>query len=607
MTTRTTELAAGAQHAGFWRTPGPARLALGLVLTILLLKLPTATISLLLPEGYGTLVPASGGGKEVWISLSWIVFTLVAVGARHWIGAVSAIWLLTLSAISGGRLLADSYLAWGLWLMASSLVGLMALALALRAGGFSRKRRSADGRRPAPSRPVRSGPATLPPDHCGSGDVGEKTPRMRLSDVWGSDRIRLMSNEAMQVRALRGRVVTPDHIIDDGAVVLSGAHIAWVGPADQAARAGFADAVEQAQAAPEGGYLLPGLVDVHCHGGGGESFPNAETAEQAMISVREHRRFGTTSLVASCVTAAPEVLKARTRVLAGLCEDGELAGIHFEGPFVSVERCGAQDPTYIIDPDAALTRELIELGGGHVVTMTIAPEKPGITGDDGVNAALIEGGALPSFGHTDSEAAPVRAALADAAARIAERIEAGKTVRSPRSTATHLFNGMRPMHHRKPGPVPEFLAAAQRGECVLEMIGDGVHLNPAIVLDMFETLGRDNVVLITDAMAAAGMVDGDYVLGSQPVTVADGVARLTEGGAIAGGTAHLIDVVRTTWHGGVDLVDAVYAASVQGAQILGDPYVGALRAGLWADVVVTDADLRPVTVLRRGETVEPAA
>ena len=411
----------------------------------------------------------------------------------------------------------------------------------------------------------------------------------------------------MQVRALRGRVVTPDHIIDDGAVVLSGAHIAWVGPADQAARAGFADAVEQAQAAPEGGYLLPGLVDVHCHGGGGESFPNAETAEQAMVSVLEHRRFGTTSLVASCVTAAPEVLRARTRVLAGLCEDGELAGIHFEGPFVSVERCGAQDPTYIIDPDAALTRELIELGGGHVVTMTIAPEKPGITGDDGVNAALIEGGALPSFGHTDSEAAPVRAALADAAARIAERLEAGKPVRTPRSTATHLFNGMRPMHHRTPGPVPEFLAAAQRGECVLEMIGDGVHLNPAIVLDMFETLGRDNVVLVTDAMAAAGMADGDYVLGSQPVTVADGVARLAEGGAIAGGTAHLIDVVRTTWQGGVDLVDAVYAASVQGAQILGDPTVGALRAGLWADVVVTDAELRPVTVLRRGEVVEPAA
>ena len=151
--------------------------------------------------------------------------------------------------------------------------------------------------------------------------------------------------------------------------------------------------------------------------------------------------------------------------------------------------------------------------------------------------------------------------------------------------------------------MPEFLAAAARGRCIVEVIGDGVHLNPAIVLDMFETLGRDNVVLVTDAMAAAGMADGDYVLGSQPVTVADGVARLSEGGAIAGGTSRLIDVVRTTWRGGVDLIDAVYAASVQGARILGDDSVGALEAGRWGDVVVTDADLVPADVLRRGEPV----
>ncbi|CED90002.1 N-acetylglucosamine-6-phosphate deacetylase [Actinomyces succiniciruminis] len=404
--------------------------------------------------------------------------------------------------------------------------------------------------------------------------------------------------------ALRGRVVTPMQIIDDGIVVLAERHIAWVGPATEAARAGWADLLATARSAPAGGYLLPGLVDVHCHGGGGESFPNAETPAQAMTAVREHRRHGTTSLVASCVTAAPEVLKARTRVLADLCDAGELAGIHFEGPFVSVERCGAQDPTYITDPDAALARELIALGRGHVATMTIAPEKPYITGDDGVVAALIDGGALPSFGHTDAEAAPVRAALADASARIAARAEAGAPVRSARATATHLFNGMRPMHHRKPGPVPEFLAAAAGGECIVELIGDGVHLDPAIVRDMFETLGRENVVLITDALAAAGVPDGDYVLGSQAVTVSGGVARLTEGGALAGSTAHLLDVVRTTWRGGVDLVDAVFAASCQGAEILGDDSIGALEPGLWADVVVTDADLRPVTVIRRGEVVD---
>ena len=406
--------------------------------------------------------------------------------------------------------------------------------------------------------------------------------------------------------ALRGRVVTPFTIIEDGMVVVAERHIAWVGAAAEAGRAGWDDLLAGAVVAPEGGYLLPGLVDVHCHGGGGESFPNAETADQAMVSVLEHRRHGTTSLVASCVTAAADVLRARTRVLADLCDAGELAGIHFEGPFVSVERCGAQDPTYIIDPDADLTRELIELGGGHVVTMTIAPEKPGITGDDGVVAALVDGGALPSFGHTDSEAAPVRAGLADASARIAARLRAGRPVRSARPTATHLFNGMRPMHHRAPGPVPELLAAARRGECVVEMIGDGVHLAPAIVLDVFETLGRESVVLVTDAMAAAGMPDGDYVLGPAAVTVADGVARLTEGGAIAGGTAHLIDVVRTTWRGGVDLVDAVYAASCQGAEILGDRSIGALEPGRWADLVVTDAELAPVRVLRRGEAVAPS-
>ena len=122
--------------------------------------------------------------------------------------------------------------------------------------------------------------------------------------------------------------------------------------------------------------------------------------------------------------------------------------------------------------------------------------------------------------------------------------------------------------------------------------------------DLFDTLGPANLVLITDAMAAAGMADGSYVLGSQPVTVADGVARLTEGGAIAGGTAHLIDVVRTTWHGGVALEDAVYAASVQGAEILGDPARGELAAGLIADVVVTDCDLNPVEVYRAGQLVK---
>ncbi|AYD90176.1 N-acetylglucosamine-6-phosphate deacetylase [Actinomyces lilanjuaniae] len=406
---------------------------------------------------------------------------------------------------------------------------------------------------------------------------------------------------------LRGRVVTPERVIDDGLVVTEGSRIAWVGEADRAGSAGYGPALDQAVPAPQGGYLLPGLVDLHCHGGGGASFPDAQTPQQVMVGVMEHRRHGTTSLVASCVTAAPEVLRHRTRLLARLCEDGELAGIHYEGPFLSSRRCGAQDPAFLTEPDADLVRELARLACGHVATMTVAPEKPGVTGTAGVNAALVSAGALPSYGHTDADGDAVRAAVADAVDRISSRRAAGLPVRSRRPTVTHLFNAMPPVHHRHPGPVPAFLAAARRGEVVLELVADGVHLSAELVTELFEVLGRESLVLVTDAMAAAGMADGSYALGPAAVTVSGGIARVTGSSTIAGGTAHLIDVVRTTWRGGVDLTDAVYAASLQGARVLGDPEVGALVAGLRADVVVTDTALRPVRVIRRGREVPGCA
>lgn len=390
--------------------------------------------------------------------------------------------------------------------------------------------------------------------------------------------------------AVRGRVVTPDAVLDDGVVLLDGDRILAVGPARELGAGGAGAEVLDA------GYVLPGLVDLHNHGGGGASFPDATDARTALRAVREHRRHGTTTLLASLVTARPEELRARTRTLVELCEAGEVAGIHYEGPFLSAARCGAQNPAAIQAPDAGLTAELLELGRGHVVTMTIAPEGDGVRD---VLAALVAGGALPSFGHTDADPAATRAAL-DAAA---ELLAAAGAVRSRRPTVTHLFNGMRPLAHRDPGPIPEMLSAAARRRAVVELIGDGVHLAPSLVRDVYEIVGRDGAVLVTDAMAAAGMADGDYELGGLPVTVAGGVARLRDGGAIAGGTAHLIDVVRTTWRVGVPLVDAVCMASAGPAAVLGRPDVGALAAGLRADVVLTDAELRPVTVLRGGEVV----
>src|SRR5690606_4203017 len=177
------------------------------------------------------------------------------------------------------------------------------------------------------------------------------------------------------------------------------------------------------------------------------------------------------------------------------------------------------------------------------------------------------------------------------------------TGRSERAGVTHLFNGMKPWHHRDPGSVGEFLAAAARREVVVELIGDGTHLAPEVVREVYDLLGRRGAVLVTDAMAATGMADGDYRLGTQDVTVADGVARLAAGGSIAGGTAHLLDVVRTCVHGGIPLVDAVYMAATNPAAVLGNPVVGALEVGYWADLLITDADLHPVRVIRHGKEV----
>jgi N-acetylglucosamine-6-phosphate deacetylase len=402
---------------------------------------------------------------------------------------------------------------------------------------------------------------------------------------------------------LRGRVVAPDGVLDDGAVVVRGDRLEWVGTVVEAAAAGFGDAVAAAVEPAPGTTLLPGLVDLHNHGGGGAGFPEATTHEDAMVAVAEHRRSGTTTLLASLVTADRDTLLERTALLAGLAEDGEIVGIHVEGPFLSHARRGAQSPDALVAGDAGLVRELAAAARGHLRTMTIAPEIDGVRGPGGAAEALVEAGAIPSLGHTDGTTeeaedliAQVFAGLRDAAGAGAPELE---------MTATHLFNGMRPLHHREPGPVAACLAAAARGELVVELVADNVHLAPATVRSVMTTLGADRVALVTDAMAAAGMADGAYDLGPMAVTVRDGVARVTdpshpEGGSIAGGTAHLVDVVRATVAAGVPLVDAVRSASWVPARVLGLADVGGLVAGRRADVVVTDRELQVQRVLRGG-------
>ena len=392
--------------------------------------------------------------------------------------------------------------------------------------------------------------------------------------------------------ALRGTAILAQGLVPDALLLLEAGDIIWSGPAGHAPRHTATRALQHE------GLILPGLVDLHCHGGGGASFPDAESTEDMLIAVREHRRHGTTSLVASLVTADRQTLRERVADLASLAADGEIAGIHLEGPFISVERRGAQNPEHITAGDADLVRELAALAGGALATMTVAPEAEGA---DAVIETLAEVGALPSLGHTDGSSETMTRAIRLSRAEL--RREHG---RSALPTATHLFNGMRPIHHRDPGPALSALDAAASGELVVEVIADGVHLDARTVAHVFAIAAEGNVALVTDAMAAAGMPDGQYRLGALDVTVAAGVATLSGGTSIAGGTAHLLDVVRFAVNeAGIDLVEAVRAASLVPATVLGQQErIGSLAAGRRADVLLVDAELTAVTVLRGGEIVE---
>ena len=394
--------------------------------------------------------------------------------------------------------------------------------------------------------------------------------------------------------ALRGTAVLEQGLVPDALVLCAGERILWAGPA---AHAPAELLPEDSRVLEHDGLILPGLVDLHCHGGGGASFPDSEGAEEMLAAVLEHRRHGTTSLVASLVTADAATLREKVAQLAGLHRDGEIAAIHLEGPFLSEARRGAQNPAHLTDGDPALVRELAEIAGGALATMTVAPEAAGA---DEVIDALAGSGAVPSLGHTDGGSAEMTRAVDRSIAAL--RRSRG---RSPLPTATHLFNGMRPIHHRDPGPALAALDAASRGEMVVEVIADGVHLDARTVAHVFALAAEDHVVLVTDAMAAAGMADGRYRLGALDVTVEEGVATLTEGGAIAGGTANLVDVLRlAVLEAGVELVAAVRAASTVPARVLGlEDEIGSLAAGRRADVLMVDRALRPVTVLRGGREV----
>ncbi len=389
------------------------------------------------------------------------------------------------------------------------------------------------------------------------------------------------------------RVVLPSGVVEGGRITVEGTTIAAddTAGAPGAGAAGAADgrAGEAGQTTYDltgrGYTIVPGFVDIHNHGGGGASFTSG-TAEDILTGVRTHREHGTTTVVASTVTESMEFLVRRAGLLAELVEQGDLAGIHFEGPFISPCRKGAHDEGLLRHPDPADVRKLVEAARGTARMVTLAAELPG--GIESVRL-LAELGVIAAIGHTDASYEQTR-----------EAIDAGATV------ATHLFNAMPPLQHREPGPIAALL---EDERITVELINDGTHLHPSVLELAFGSAGAGRVAFITDAMDAAGFGDGMYELGPMKVEVREGVARLLEGGSIAGSTLTLDTAFkRAVTLDGLSLPDAVAALSVNPARLLGlQDRIGTLEPGKDADLVVLDEAWDLAGVMRKGEwVVEPA-
>lgn len=379
-----------------------------------------------------------------------------------------------------------------------------------------------------------------------------------------------------------GRVVTPNGILEPGWVTIVGDRIDAVG-GNEPIPTPIPPAVTRWDIT--GHWLVPGFVDVHCHGGGGAGFPEA-TRDRVLLAVDTHRGRGTTTMLASLVSGPLTQLCDQVSALAELVADGLVSGIHLEGPFLSVARRGAHDPAVLCSPDRESVAKLLRAGKGAIRMVTLAPELDGAL--DAIRW-FTDAGVIVAIGHTNATEAQTRQA-----------VDAGATV------ATHLFNAMPPLHHRNPGPVGALLTDER---VFVELIADLVHLAPSVLAMAARCAGAGRTVLVTDAMAAAGLGDGRYELGGAPVTVRDGVATLDQTGSLAGSTLTLSTAVRNVVDSrGMSVTDAVAAAASTPATLLGSVLprldrIGVIETGAMADLVVLDHDLRTQRVMYRGRSM----
>ena len=324
----------------------------------------------------------------------------------------------------------------------------------------------------------------------------------------------------------------------------------------------------------QGCYVIPGLVDIHTHGAVGVDFSDGKPGGLQPLA-DYYAAHGVTSFLATTMTLKEETLTPAMHAIRDFRPAGgaKCAGVHLEGPFLSYAKRGAQAAENLHKPDAGLFHRLNEASGGQVKLVTVACE---------------EEGALPfireisqictvSLGHTTADYDTAMAGFAAGA-----------------SHATHLYNGMPSFLHRAPGVI----GAAFDAEASVELICDGLHIHPAVIRATHQLFG-DKLNLISDSLRCAGMPDGNYELGGQPIVVKDHKATLLDG-TLAGSSISLLDAVRNVTRFGLPLAEAVYAASTAPALAVGLK-AGTIQAGRAADLVVLDHDLALKAVFVDGK------
>lgn len=379
------------------------------------------------------------------------------------------------------------------------------------------------------------------------------------------------------------KAITPKGEIEEAGILVRDGVIEFAGPRSAVELPAGSEEIDATELT-----AIPGFVDVHIHGAGGRDVMEADDSALSTITGRL-AKFGTTSLLATTVTASAD---DTCRAVEGISKfislqyqtseaRAEILGIHFEGPFISKARRGAQPAEFIQPPSVEVLQRFLQAASGNARIMTMAPEVLGAMPCIDAARSL---GLVVAIGHTDATYEQARAAVAHGAHH-----------------ATHVFNAMRPFSHRDTGVIGAVLTTP---EVTAELIADGVHVDEIAMKLLLQAKGAEGVILISDGISATGMPDGKYMLGGLEVTMTGGICRTAEGN-LAGSTLTLDCALRNIVKLGTPLSDAVRMLTLNPATLLGIEFKkGALRTGADADIILLNEALEITSVWVRGTLVQ---